>query len=126
VIGSDEKRSLGLLAAIVNGQEPFAAALPIVLKTRYCSRKNNRCSMSPSSKCRRLVCVLDGSMVAIYRQRERSGRTLGIRASLPITHSRSSAICASLLLRRDHLFDVTCPERSDRVHRVAYANLQRQ
>jgi hypothetical protein len=114
VIGSDEKRvALVSLSRSTTGT-PFAAALPIVLKTTLLFAQEQPMldvALVEMSGVSRLI-VLDNGMVAIYRHQgmNPAGRW-ELEASLPIAHSRTFPrdLRGRLLLRRDHLFDVYLP-----------------
>src|SRR5260370_33815803 len=103
---------------------PFAAALPIVLKTTLLFAQEQPIldvalvEMPGGSR----LLVLDGDRVAIYRQQgaNRAGRW-ELEASLPIVHSRTFPrdLRGRLLLRRDHLFDVYLPATFCRSSAVA-------
>ena len=117
-VGNDPPRViLASLPRSVVGS-PFAAALPITLKTIPLFSQeepildvalidNATTPGSPPSASARLL-ALEGSCVAIYRQQ--SGRW-EMDASLPIALSRALPrdLRGRLLLRRDHLFDVYLP-----------------
>jgi hypothetical protein len=114
VIGSDEKRVA--LVSLPRSQTgtPFAAALPIVLKTTLLFAQEQPMldvalvEMPGGSR----LLVLDDGMVAIYHHQgmNPAGRW-ELEASLPIVHSRTFPrdLRGRLLLRRDHLFDVYLP-----------------
>jgi len=116
VIGSDEKRValVSLPRSSVGTGTPFAAALPIVLKTTLLFAQEQpmldvvMVEMPGGSR----LLVLDDGMVAIYRHQGmvQAGRW-ELEASLPIAHSRTFPrdLRGRLLLRRDHLFDVYLP-----------------
>jgi len=100
---SDEKRVALVSWRDRHGNRTHSRRVAIVLKTRYCSRKNTMLDV-PSSKCpEELVCWCSMAAWSIYRQRERIRPDAGIEASLPsLTHASSHAICADAMLR-DHL-----------------------
>ena len=116
VIGSDEKRValVSLPRSSVGTGTPFAAALPIVLRTTLLFAQEQpmldvvMVEMPGGSR----LLVLDDGMVAIYRYQGmvQAGRW-ELEASLPIAHSRTFPrdLRGRLLLRRDHLFDVYLP-----------------
>ena len=128
VIGSDEKKvALVSLPRSATGT-PFAAAMPIVLKTTLLFAQEQPMldvalvEMPGGSR----LLVLDDGMVAIYRQQR--ANTLGrweLEASLPIAHSRTFPrdLRGRLLLRRDHLFDVNLPGTFCRTNSIAAAPL---
>jgi hypothetical protein len=114
VIGSDEKRVT--LVSLPRSQTgtPFAAALPIVLKTTLLFAQEQPIldvALVEMPGGARLLVLNDGT-VAIYRQRgaNPAGRW-ELETSLPIVHSRTFPrdLRGRLLLRRDHLFDVYLP-----------------
>ena len=116
VIGSDEKRValVSLPRSSVGTGTPFAAALPIVLRTTLLFAQEQPMldvalvEMPGGSR----LLVLDDGMVAIYRHQGmiQTGRW-ELEVSLPIAHSRTFPrdLRGRLLLRRDHLFDVYLP-----------------
>ena len=116
VIGSDEKKValVSLPRSSAGTGTPFAAALPIVLKTTLLFAQEQPIldiAMVEIPGGARLL-VLNDSTVAIYHQRgaNPAGRW-ELEASLSITHSRTFPrdLRGRLLLRRDHLFDVYLP-----------------
>jgi len=128
VIGSDEKKvALVSLPRSATGT-PFAAAMPIVLKTTLLFAQEQPmldAALVEMPGGSRLL-VLDDGMVAIYRQQR--ANTLGrweLEASLPIAHSRTFPrdLRGRLLLRRDHLFDVNLPGTFCRTNSIAAAPL---
>ena len=128
VIGSDEKKvALVSLPRSATGT-PFAAAMPIVLKTTLLFAQEQPmldAALVEMPGGSRLL-VLDDGMVAIYRQQR--ANTLGrweLEASLPIAHSRTFPrdLRGRLLLRRDHLFDAYLPGTFCRTNSIAAAPL---
>jgi hypothetical protein len=128
VIGFDEKKvALVSLPRSPTGA-PFAAALPIVLKTTLLIAQEQPMldvalvEMPGGSR----LLVLDDGMVAIYRHQgmNPAGRW-ELEASLPIAHSRTFPrdLRGRLLLRRDHLFDVYLPGTFCRTNSSAVAPL---
>jgi hypothetical protein len=115
-IGSDEKRValVSLPRSSTGTGTPFAASLPIVLKTTLLFAQEQPVldvALVEMPGGTRLL-VLDGSMVAIYRHHGANvAEQWELEASLPITHSRTFPrdLRGRLLLRRDHLFDVYLP-----------------
>ena len=114
VIGSDEKRVVLVSLPRSSTGAPFAAAMPIVLKTTLLfAREQPILDVVPIDMPggSRLL-VLGDSMVAIYRQQGANPATRWeLETSLPIAHSRAFPrdLRGRLLLRRDHLFDVYLP-----------------
>jgi hypothetical protein len=116
VIGSDEKKValVSLPRPSMGTGTPFAAALPIVLKTTLLFAQEQPMldvALVEMPGGARLL-VLNDSTVAIYRHH--GANTAGqfeLEASLPIAHSRTFPrdLRGRLLLRRDHLFDVYLP-----------------
>ena len=114
VIGSDEKRVALVSLPRSSMGTPFAAALPIVLKTTLLFAQEQLMldvalvEMPGGSH----LLVLDEGMVAIFRHQGlvQAGRW-ELEASLAIAHSRTFPrdLRGRLLLRRDHLFDVYLP-----------------
>ena len=92
---------------------PFAAALPIVLKTTLLFTQERPmldvalAEMPGGSH----LFVLNDGMVAIYRHQGNPSGPWELEASLPIAHSRTFPrdLRGRLLLRRDHLFDLYLP-----------------
>lgn len=116
MIGSDEKRValVSLPRSSMGTGTPFAAALPIVLKTTLLFAQEQPVldvALVEMPGGARLL-VLNDSTVAIYHQRgaNPAGRW-ELETSLPITHSRTFPrdLRGRLALRRDHLFDVYLP-----------------
>jgi hypothetical protein len=113
-IGSDEKKvALVSLPRSATGT-PFAATLPIVLKTTLLFTQEQPMldvALVEMPGGSRLI-VLDDGMVAIYRHQgmNPAGRW-ELEASLPIAHSHTFPrdLRGRLLLRRDYLFDVYLP-----------------
>jgi hypothetical protein len=127
VIGSDEKRvALTSLPRSPTGT-PFAATLPIVLKTTLLFTQEHPMldvalvEMPGGSR----LLVLDDGMVAIYRHQGNPAGRWELEASLPIAHSRTFPrdLRGRLLLRRDHLFDVYLPGTFCRTNSIAVAPL---
>jgi len=113
-IGSDEKKVALVSLPRSPTETPFAAALPIVLKTTLLFAQEQPMldvalvEMPGGSR----LLVLDDGMVAIYRrQGANPGGRWELEASLPIAHSRTFPrdLRGRLLLRRDHLFDAYLP-----------------
>jgi hypothetical protein len=117
-IGNDPPRTILVSLPRSAAGVPFAAPLPIALKTIPLFSQEERVldvalvdnattPGSPPTASARLL-ALEDSRVAIYRQQ--SGRW-ELDASLPITVSRALPrdLRGRLLLRRDHLFDVFLP-----------------
>lgn len=130
VIGSDEKRValVSLPRSSMGPGTPFAAALPVVLKTTLLFAQEQPMldvALVEMPGGARLL-VLNDAMVAIYRQRgaNPAGRW-ELETSLPITHSRTFPrdLRGRLLLRRDHLFDVYLPGTFCRTTSSAVASL---
>src|SRR5208283_2775911 len=103
----------------VSAGTPFAAALPIVLKTILLFTQEQPMldvSLVEMPGGSRLI-VLDDGMVAIYRHQGANpagpnpARAWEFETSLPIAHSRTFPrdVRGRLLLRRDHLFDAYLP-----------------
>ncbi len=114
VIGSDEKKvALVSLPRSPTGT-PFAAAMPIVLKTTLVFAQEQPVldvAVVDMPGGSRLI-VLDNGMVGIFRHSGASPSShWELEASLPIAHSRAFPrdLRGRLLLRRDHLFDVYLP-----------------
>jgi hypothetical protein len=130
MIGSDEKR-----VALVSSPRssmgtgtPFAAALPIVLKTTLQFAQEQPMldvALVEMPGGARLLVLNDGT-VAIYHQRgaNPAGRW-ELETSLSIAHSRifPRDLRGRLLLRRDHLFDVYLPGTFCRTTSSAVASL---
>src|SRR5260370_10054327 len=116
VTGSDEKKValVSLPRSSMGTETPFAAALPLVLKTTLLSAHEQPMlsvalvEMPGGSH----LLVLDEGMVAIFRHQGmiQAGRW-ELEASLPVAHSRTFPrdLRGRLLLRRYHLFDVYLP-----------------
>jgi len=126
VIGSDEKKvALVSLPRSPTGT-PFAAALPIVLKTTLLLAQEQPmldAALVDMPGGSRLL-VLEHNAVSIYRHQgvNSAGNFIGnsvgnsvarwdLELSLPIAHSRTFPrdLRGRLLLRHDHLFDVYLP-----------------
>jgi len=128
VIGSDEKKVALVSLPRPSTGTPFAAALPIVLKTTLLFEQEQPildASLVEMPGGSRLI-VLDDGMVAIYHhQGANPGGRWEIEASLPIAHSRAFPrdLRGRLLLRRDHLFDVYLPGTFCRTNSIAVAPL---
>ena len=127
VIGSDEKKvALVSLPRSTTGT-PFTAAMPIVLKTTLLFAQEQPMldvalvEMPGGSR----LLVLDGGLVAIYRQQGAKTAGWELEASLPIAHSRAFPrdLRGRLLLRRDHLFDAYLPGTFCRTNPSAAAPL---
>jgi len=116
VIGSDEKKValVSLPRSSMGTGTPFAAALPIVLKTTLLFAQEQPMldvALVEMPGGARLL-VLNDSTVAIYRHHgANAAGQFELEASLPIAHSRTFPrdLRGRLLLRRDHLFDVYLP-----------------
>ncbi len=116
VIGSDEKKValVSMPRSSMGTGTPFAAALPIVLKTTLLFAQEQPMldvALLDMPGGARLL-VLNGGMVAIYRHHGASAAAQWeLEASLPIAHPRTFPrdLRGRLLLRRDHLFDVYLP-----------------
>jgi len=116
VIGSDEKKValVSLPRSSAGTGPPFAAALPIVLKTTLLFAQEQPIldiALVEMPGGARLL-VLNGGTVAIYHQRGANpAARWELETSLSITHSRifPRDLRGRLLLRRDHLFDVYLP-----------------
>jgi hypothetical protein len=116
VIGSDEKKValVSLPRSSMGTGTPFAAALPIVLKTTLVFAQEQPMldvALVEMPGGARLLVLNDGT-VAIYRQRGANpGGRWELETSLSIAHSRTFPrdLRGRLLLRRDHLFDVYLP-----------------
>src|SRR5258708_266669 len=115
-IGADQKRIalVSLPRSSMGTGTPFAAALPIILKTTLLFRQEPSMldvALVEMPGGSRLLVLNDGT-VAIYRHH--GANAVGqweLEASLPIAHSRTFPrdLRGRLLLRRDHLFDVYLP-----------------
>jgi hypothetical protein len=130
MIGSDEKRValVSLPRSSMGTGSPFAAALPIVLKTTLVFAQEQPMldvALVEMPGGTRLLVLNDGT-VAIYHQRgaNPAGRW-ELETSLSITHSRTFPrdLRGRLLLRRDHLFDVHLPGTFCRSSSSAAASL---
>jgi hypothetical protein len=116
MIGSDEKKValVSLPRSSMGTGTPFAAALPIVLKTTLVFAQEQPMldvALVEMPGGARLLVLNDGT-VAIYRQRGANpGGRWELETSLSIAHSRTFPrdLRGRLLLRRDHLFDVYLP-----------------
>src|SRR6266478_7927380 len=116
VIGSDEKKValVSMPRSSMGTGTPFAAALPIVLKTTLLFAQEQPMldvALLDMPGGARLL-VLNGGMVAIYRHHgANAAAQWDLEASLPIAHPRTFPrdLRGRLLLRRDHLFDVYLP-----------------
>ncbi len=114
VIGSDEKKvALVSLPRPPTGA-PFAAALPIVLKSTFLFAQEQPmldAALIEMPGGARLI-VLDAGMLALYRQQgsNPNGRW-ELEASFAIAHSRTFPrdLRGRLLLRHDHLLDAYLP-----------------
>lgn len=113
-VGADEKKvALVSLPRSPTGT-PFAAALPIVLKTTFLFAQEPpmldvaQVDMPGGSR----LIVLDDDMVAIYRQQgPNPAARWEFETSLPIAHARifPRDLRGRLFLRRDHFFDIYLP-----------------
>jgi hypothetical protein len=114
VIGSDEKKVAIASLPRSPTETPFAAALPIVLKTTLLFAQEQPMldvALVEMPGGSRLI-VLDDGLVAIYRhQGTNPAAAWELEASPAIAHSRifPRDLRGRLLLRRDHLFDVYLP-----------------
>jgi hypothetical protein len=116
MIGSDEKKValVSLPRSSMGTGTPFAAALPIVLKTTLLFAQEQPMldvALVEMPGGARLLVLNDGT-VAIYHQRGANpAARWELETSLSITHSRPFPrdLRGRLLLRRDHLFDVYLP-----------------
>src|SRR5258706_2593450 len=116
LIGSDEKKVplVSLPRSSMGTGTPFAAALPIILKTTLLFRQEPSMldvALVEMPGGSRLLVLNDGT-VAIYRHHgANAAGQWELEASLPIAHSRTFPrdLRGRLLLRRDHLFDVYLP-----------------
>jgi len=115
VIGSDEKRValVSMPRSSTGTGTPFTAALPIVLKATLLFAQEQPMldvALVEMPGGARLL-VLNGSTVAIYRQRGVNPPRWELETSLSISHSRTFPrdLRGRVLLRRDHLFDVYLP-----------------
>src|SRR6266852_621161 len=130
VIGSDEKRValVSMPRSSTGTGTPFAAALPIVLKTTLLFAQEQPIldiALVEMPGGARLLVLNDGT-VAIYRQRGANpAARWELETSLSITHSRvfPRDLRGRLLLRRDHLFDVYLPGTFCRSNSVASLTL---
>ena len=119
VIGSDEKKVVLVSVPRSPTRMPFAAALPMVLKTtlRFAQEQPILDAALVEMPGGSRLLVLDGDRVAIYRQQGANpagpnpARAWDLETSLPLAHSRAFPrdLRGRLLLRRDHLFDVYLP-----------------
>jgi len=128
VIGSDERKvALVSLPRPPTGT-PFAAAMPIVLKTTFLFAQEQPmldAALVEMPGGSRLL-VLNDTMVALFRQQASSPKARWeLEATLPINHSRTFPrdLRGRLLLRRDHLFDVYLPGTFCRTNSNAVAPL---
>src|SRR6202521_4501098 len=130
MIGSDEKKValVSLPRSSMGTGTPFAAALPIGLKTTLLFAQEQPMldvaliEMPGGSR----LLVLNGDAVAVYRHHgANAAGQWELEASLPITHSRTFPrdLRGRLLLRRDHLFDVYLPGTFCRTTSSAGASL---
>jgi hypothetical protein len=128
VIGSGEKKVTLVSLPRSPAETPFAAALPMVVKTTLLFAQEQTMldvaliEMPGGSR----LLVLDDNMVAIYRHP--SANPAGrweLEASAPIAHSHPFPrdLRGRLLLRRDHLFDVYLPGTFCRTNSSAVAPL---
>ncbi len=116
IIGSDEKRValVSLPRSSMGTGTPFAAALPIVLKTTLLFAQEQPMldiALVEMPGGARLLVLNDGT-VAIYHQRGANpAARWELETSLSISHSRTFPrdLRGRLLLRRDHLFDIYLP-----------------
>jgi hypothetical protein len=114
VIGSDERKVAMVSLPRPPTGTPFAAALPIVLKTTFLFAQEQPmldAALVEMPGGSRLL-VLNDATVALYRQQASSSTARWeLEVTLPITHSRTLPrdLRGRLLLRRDHLFDVYLP-----------------
>jgi hypothetical protein len=130
VIGSDEKKValVSLPRSSMGTGTPFAAALPIVLKTTLLFAQEQPMldvALVEMPGGARLLVLNDGR-VAIYRHHgANAAAQWELEASLPIAHSRTFPrdLRGRLLLRRDHLFDVYLPGTFCRTTSSAVASL---
>jgi hypothetical protein len=130
VIGFDEKRVtlISMPRSSMGTGTPFAAALPIVLKTTLLFAQEQPMldfALVEMPGGARLI-VLNGGMVAIYRHHgANAAGQWELEASLPIAHSRTFPrdLRGRLLWRRDHLFDVYLPGAFCRTTSSAVASL---
>jgi hypothetical protein len=115
-IGSDEKKValVSFPRSSMGTGTPFAAALPIVLKTTLLFAQEQPMldvALVEMPGGARLLVLNDGT-VAIYHHRGANpAGSWELETSLSITHSRTFPrdLRGRLLLRRDHLFDVYLP-----------------
>jgi hypothetical protein len=116
VIGSDEKKValVSFPRSSMGTGTPFAAALPIILKTTLLFGQEQPMldvALVEMPGGARLL-VLNGGTVAIYRHHgANAAGQWELEASLPIARTRifPRDLRGRLLLRRDHLFDVYLP-----------------
>ena len=116
MIGSDEKKValISFPRSSTGAGTPFAAALPIVLKTTLLFAQEQPMldvALIEMPGGSRLLVLNDGT-VAIYHHREANpAGSWELETSLSITQSRifPRDLRGRLLLRRDHLFDVYLP-----------------
>jgi hypothetical protein len=115
-IGSDEKKValVSMPRSSVGTGTPFAAALPIILKTTLLFAQEQPIldvALVEMPGGARLLVLNDGT-VAIYHHRGANpAGSWELETSLSVTHSRTFPrdLRGRLLLRRDHLFDVYLP-----------------
>jgi hypothetical protein len=128
MIGSGEKKVTLMSLLRPAAETPFAAALPMVVKTTLLFAQEQTMldvaliEMPGGSR----LLVLDDNMVAIYRHP--GGGPAGrweLEGSAPIAHSHPFPrdLRGRLLLRRDHLFDVYLPGMFCRTNSSAVAPL---
>ncbi len=136
LIGSDEKKVALVSLPRSPTEMPFAASMPIVLKTTFLfaqERPMLDLALVEMPGGSRLI-VLEDSAVSIYRRQGTNPAANSIvnstarwelETSLPIAHSRTFPrdLRGRLLLRRDHLFDVYLPGTFCRTNSNATASL---
>src|SRR5258708_22735489 len=93
---------------------PFAAALPIILKTTLLSAQEQPMldvALVEMPGGSRLLVLTDGAVAISHHHGANATEHWELEASLPITHSRvfPRHVRGRLLLRRDRLFDVYMP-----------------
>jgi hypothetical protein len=114
VIGSDERKVALVSLPRPPAGTPFAAAMPIVLKTTFLYAQEQPildAALVEMPGGSRLL-VLNNETVALYRQQASSSAARWeLEVTLPINHTRifPRDLRGRLLLRRDHLFDIYLP-----------------
>src|SRR5229473_4034431 len=130
VTGSDEKKValVSLPRSSMGTGTPFAAALPIVLKTTLLFAQEQPMldvALVEMPGGSRLLVLNDGAVAIYHHHGANAAAQWELETSLSISHSRTFPrdLRGRLLLRRDHLFDVYLPGTFCRSNSVASLTL---